>query len=250
MNDVLRGDNPPGVEAGVSLELLAEQASGRFEPQMQELRKTVVRRDEFRLSLVRLATAWKMGKQLLIQDEDGVPQAIKLGSMDIAANPRIEIESAPPALFTHTTKQARLGRALEAGLIDLTVPENRGKLRNELGVSGYKDPVSADVELAQTENYALMKGERVPVRRFEDPREHLKIHRRLLLRADFEKLDMKVREAVEEHYLATVAAVRRLAADMLPAPEPIVPAVPAAQPKRAKAGREEMNAETDGLSVA
>jgi hypothetical protein len=252
LNDVLRGENPPGVDTASGLELLTEQASGRFEPQIKELRKTLQRRDEMRLTTVHLSSAWRMGKTLLIQDEDGIPQSIDLKSTDMPANPKIEMEQAPPALFSYAAKQARVGKALEIGLIDMSVPRNRQKLRDLLSVSEFDDPISADLKLAEYENYELLKGERVPVRRFEDPRIHLAIHRRLLLRPDYEtRFSPQIRSVIEEHYLATIAAVSRLANDMQPPVEPQgAPPAKAGDAFEPASPGKDMTAETEGLPVA
>ena len=258
-NDVLRGENPQGVTAGVSLELLAEQASSRFDPQIGELRRTVINRDEFRLSMVHLSSAWKLGKQMLIQDENGRPESVTLSSLDVTENPRIALEAAPPVLFTHAAKKARTEQAMAAGLIDLSVPSNREQLRNDLGVSSYKDPVSADVKLAQNENYSLMQGKPVAVRRVEDSREHLKIHRELLLLPEYEELPLETRKVIEDHYTATVLSVQRLAVDLQPKPDPVEPPAPTApgQPKPGPGTRPApgakappMSDDTEGLPVA
>lgn len=210
MNDVLRGENPPGVDAGVSLEFLGERSSSRFAPAIEEMRKEIKTLEEFRLFLASKSAAWANGKRMYVREE-GVGRMVELTNLDAPTDPAIEMEATSSILFSEAAKRANTDKALEAGLIDINLPQNRRKLRDEYGVSEYEDKLSDDVTLAEWENEQLLAGEMVETRQFENPTIHMPIHRALTLEPDYMTLPEATRLRIEAHMAMTQDGVRELA---------------------------------------
>jgi len=214
MNDVLRGENPPGVDAGVSLEFLGERSSSRFEPAIKEMRQEIKTMEEYRLYLVSKSAAWAYGKRLYVRDEDGVAQMVELTNLDAPEDPYIEMEASTPLLWTAAAKKKNVGELMTAGLIDLSQPQNLRKLRDLYNASEFDDARGADVRLAENENQRMLEGEPVPTRPFEDPRIHLPIHRRVTLRPDYPEFPEEIRTAFELHIAMTQDALSQLSKDI------------------------------------
>lgn len=219
-NDVLRGDNPPGVDAKISLEFLAERASGRYEPAVKEMRQEIKTMEEFRLFLVRKSPAWAYGKRLYIRDEDGVAQVVELVNTDAPENPYIEMEASTTLLWSNAAKKQNVGQMLEAGVIDLTQPQNVRKLKQLFNASEFEDKQSPDVKLAEHENQLMLQGIPAETNEFENPEIHLPIHRRVLLRPDFKQFPPEAQQAFLAHFAATQEGMRQLAMTQQEAMEP------------------------------
>ena len=225
-NDVMRGVNPEGVTAGVSLELLAERASGRFEPVISERRHVIKTMDECRLMLVGKSGAWAYGKRILVRDEDGAQEMLDLNNLDAPEDPDIEVETTSTVLWSQAAKKQNISELLAAGGIDTSLPQNRRRLREVFNASEFDDPMGADTRLAEHENQLLLSGREVRTRPFENPVIHNPVHRRLTLRPDYDDLSPKVKAFIEAHMAETQDGLSKLAQDMneaQTAPEAAVP---------------------------
>jgi hypothetical protein len=214
MQDILRGENPPGVTAGVSLELLSEQASGRFAPAIDDYRATVVNCEQFRLGLIPKSALWVAGVRIFDQDEEGIAQSLEVTANDLPPNPRIKVEAAPAVLWSQAAKKANSVEAANLGLIDLTQPLNRRKMREVLSSSEFDDEWGPNVKLAEWENQQFLggKGEEIAVRAFEDPQIHLPLHVKITLRPDYVDLPKEIRLSIERHISKTKERLAQLLA--------------------------------------
>jgi hypothetical protein len=223
-NDVLRGENPTGVTAGVSLDLLSERASGRFEPPIKEMRREIKCMEETRLFMVGLSGAWAKGKQFFIRDEDGIGDVREFTNLDAPSDPQIEMESSSTVLWTQATKKQGIQAMLGAGMIDISLPENRRVVRDVFSAGEFKDNESADVILAEWENQQMAKGIPVTPRPLENPTIHMPIHRRVTLRPGYPDLPQEVRILFELHISQTQDGISKLARlqQETAAPTPVV----------------------------
>jgi hypothetical protein len=210
-NDVLRGENPTGVTAGVSLNLLSEQASGRFDPPIKEMRREIKSMEETRLFMVGMSGAWAKGKKFFIRDEDGIGDVIELSNLDAPSDPQIEMEESSTMLWTQAAKKQGVQTMLETGLIDLSLPENRRLVRDILGSGDFKDKESADVILAEWENQQMAKGLAVKPRPLENSAIHMPIHRRVTLKPNYPGLPEDVRTLFELHISQTQDSISEMA---------------------------------------
>lgn len=154
--DILRGDRPAGVNAASALSLLYEVGTGKLFPildrwkmfieedQKKQLRLTSKNYKEPRQDFIRSLKA--KNTDLL---ESDINQFI--GS-DLYDNCNVVVEAGSNVPKLQAAKQAMLIQSVQLGLLDLTNPENRIKLQQDLGIAGYDAEVAADRKRAQWEN--------------------------------------------------------------------------------------------------
>jgi hypothetical protein len=154
--DILRGDRPAGVNAASALSLLYEVGTGKLFPildrwkqfvesdQKKQLRLTSKNYKEPRPDFVRALKA--KNTDLLETDINNF-----IGS-DLNDNCNVIVEAGSNIPKLQAAKQAMLIQAVQLGLLDLSNPENRIQLQEDLGISGFDAEMSTDIKRARWEN--------------------------------------------------------------------------------------------------
>jgi hypothetical protein len=205
---VLGGSNPTGVTAGVSLELLTEQAAKRFSPAIEDNREEFKALYMHRLEVAQEAPAWSVERAVPIQGEDGERDVQHFRGADFRGNLTIEIEAVPVTAFSHTLRKESAKWAAQAGLIDLTSAQNREKMRSLLGVQEFEEPFTLDQRRAQMENELIEAGETIqydidgkvqPTGPYDDDETHITVHKRLAKSRRWNKLPPSIKSELQRH---------------------------------------------------
>lgn len=196
---VLAGENPPGVTAGISLDILTEAAGKRFLPIVRENRETFRRMEMSRLSIAQKAPAWSLPRLIAVLGDDGDMEAKRFQNTDFKGSYDVYVEAVNPSLFSATQKRADVVQAINLGLISLEDHKTREQARKDLNVGGYDDPVSADMKIALYENSKLLAGDPVSIGAYDDSGVHHAIHQLLFKRTDFENLPQPTIQNMIDH---------------------------------------------------
>jgi len=207
--DVLRGENPPGVDAGVSLELLTEQAGRRFQPQIKTNRETWRREYMQRLQVAQDSNAWKLGRAIAIIGEDGDRDVKKFFAADFTGAITVEVEAVPVTAFSQALRRINFTKGIEIGLVDIVNSQvNRERGRALYNLSEFEEAFTLDFKRAQMENEALLLGETVEIGPADDDETHAAVHARLIKSRKWDELPETVKLAVlhhfDEHMLRTI----------------------------------------------
>lgn len=207
--DVLRGENPPGVDAGVSLELLTEQAGRRFQPQIKSNRETWRREYMQRLEIAQDSNAWRLGRAVPIVGEDGERDVKKFQSADFSGAITIEVEAVPVTAFSQALRRMNFEAGIKVGLIDIVNSQvNRERGRALYNLSEFEEAYTLDFKRAQMENEAMLLGETVTRGEADDDETHAAVHARLIKSRKWNDLPDEIKMAVvrhfDEHMLRTI----------------------------------------------
>lgn len=180
VRNVLMGNAPAGVTAGVALNRLGEEAEGGFEPVAKRWSRFIERCETSKLDLVQ--RFYTTERYLCIAGEDGTVKEVKdfIGS-DLRGNTRWKMEEGS---FKPRSKAARVQALLDAvnaGLMNdvLAQPGEIDRVLEQIGVSGFRTELGLDYERARWENEMLWKTqgwEQVTRMAGDDDMVHLKTH--------------------------------------------------------------------------
>jgi hypothetical protein len=200
MLHVLRGENPAGVSAGVSLELLTERAGKRFEPQTDENREQFRGVYLHRLDVARRSNAWIAGRDVAYVGEDGERDIKQWTAEDFTGSVGVDVEAVPVTAFSQTLKAQRLLTAVKVGLIDLAnSPKNRARARQLLALHDFDESYSQDYKRAQMENEKWLAG--MPLKRgpYDNDEVHSYVHMQEALSRKWEEYPEARREELTRH---------------------------------------------------
>lgn len=200
MIHVLRGANPAGVTAGVSLELLTERAGKRFEPTIGDNRDEFKHLNMHRLEVARRSNAWKMGRDVAVADESGERDMKRWAAKDFTGQITVECEAVPITAHSTTLKIQRMLLGVKTGLIDLAnSPQNRDKARQLLGLQEFDEAYGGDYKRAQMENEKILAG--VPVRResFDNDEIHAFVCLRAMATTKWDEYPDEVKAEFQAH---------------------------------------------------
>jgi hypothetical protein len=221
---ILTGQNPTGVTAGVSLDLLQESAVKRFQPLIDESRGTLLRLERARLKIAQVAPAWQIGRLVQVLGEDGEAQAKEFRSADFSGQWDVELEPAPPTLFSSAQKRSDIIELLKVGMIDPNLPQNRDEVRRLFNAAEFGEAQSPDIKRARYENGVILAGGDVRIHPLDDHAVHVEEHRKPFKRMDREKLDPAALNKLAEHMRQHVLGMGP--ADVQPGAQQGVPPAP------------------------
>lgn len=197
---VLAGQNPPGVEAGVSLELLTEQAGKRFQPTIEDNREELKRLYMHRLEIAQGAPAWSVAERAVpIVGEDGERDVRKYLAADFKGNLTMEIEAVPITASSSALRKQRAVEAVGLGLVDLTNSQHRDKMRQLMSLSEFDDPQSLDYRRAQMENEIIESGGTVRRGPYDNDEIHFEQHMKLAKSRRWDKLPESIKQELQRH---------------------------------------------------
>jgi hypothetical protein len=245
---ILTGENPQGVSAGVSLDLLQESAVKRFQPMIDEGRETLLRAERMRLTIAQKAPAWQVGRLVDVLGEDGEYQAKSFRSADFEGNWDVYMEPSPPSLFSEAQKRVDVLALMNAGVIDVAVPRNREEVRRLFNASDFGEVQLLDVRRARYENGVFLAGGSVQVHPLDDHAAHLEEHRKPFKRLDREKLDPAAMQRLIVHMQQHTVMMGPVDTRISP-PSPGADAGGAPPPEGAPEGEVSESGAGEGLTV-
>ncbi len=222
--DVLRGDQPTGVSAGIALETLTERAVKRFEPAIEDNREEFKRLYEMRIQIARDSNAWQEPREVPMLGDNGRIAMRHFQAADFGGNLMVDIEVVPISALSQVFKKQTAKDLVEMGVIDIAQEGNRDKLRALFGLAEFSEAVDADRRQAESEDEKMAEGMEVHRQPFDNDVVHLECHLKAIKGAKFETLAPESKQAAYAHLQEHYEAMR--AADAATAP-PLEPGAPA-----------------------
>lgn len=153
LTEVLQGDVPPNVEAGVAIDLLQEAAVDRLAPQIMLMEKSLERCGN---QLLQLAQKYYQEPRMLIINGSGSkPKVERFEDADLIKGVQVRVEAGSGLPRTRAGRQARVLQLLQLGILSPT------KAYKYLDMADFKTlqmQFEADEEQAMREHDKLMDG--------------------------------------------------------------------------------------------
>jgi hypothetical protein len=252
LTEIMQGQVPPNVEAGVAIDLLQEAATDRLAPQILMMEKSLERAGNLMLSLAqKYYTEPRM--MMLSGGEGSKPRVEQFEHADVLSGVQIKVEAGSGLPRTRAGKQARVMQLLSLGLIS---PAKAYKYLDMADFKSLEAQFQADEDQAMREHDKLIEGKNInqaaalqaesqimmqmqnpqfdpntgqpmPLDQnmlmqamdaglqplpFENKAAHLETHALFMKSPDFEKLPSEVQTRFFKHYDLTRAAVQAEAA--------------------------------------
>jgi hypothetical protein len=153
LNEVIQGDVPPNVEAGVAIDLLQEAATDRLAPQILMMEKTLERAGNLMLELAQ--KYYNEPRLIMLKGPGSRPKVKRFESADILSGVQIKVETGSGLPRTRAGRQARVLQLLQLGVISPT------KAYKYLDMADFKTlqmQFEADEEQAMREHEKLLNG--------------------------------------------------------------------------------------------
>ena len=250
LNEILQGDVPPNVEAGIAIDLLQEAATDRLAPQILMMEKGLERAGNMMLELAQ--RYYNEPRLIMLAGAGSKAKVSRFESADIIAGVQVKVETGSGLPRTRAGKQARVMQMLQMGIISPT------KAYKYLDMADFKTlqaQFEADEEQAMRENDRLIVGE--PINKpaaikaqqelmmqienpqvdpntgrpaavtpealmqvmdaglaplpFENHASHLETHALYMKSPEFEDLPLEIQERFQKHYQFTMTAMQESA---------------------------------------
>jgi len=159
--EVLSGQAPTGVEAGVALNLLQEQAYRRFGPLMKRWQAALGRHEQRKLLISR--KEWKDYRLVRVLGENQEMEAYHYRGADIGNTVDVVVEVERGILHSESARQQKTIMAADKGWLgDPRQPQVRAKLLEVLGVEGFETEYRLDAKKAIRLLNRMKEGQPVP----------------------------------------------------------------------------------------
>ena len=199
--DVLAGNPPQGITAGVSLELLVEQAGNRFQPQTKANRETWKRLYMHRVEIAQKANAWQRGRAIPLIGEDGSRDVKHFMAADFTGSMTVEVEAVPITAMSQVLRRQNFVNGLKVGLVDvMNSAQNRERGRSLFGLLEFDEPFSLDYKRASMENELLMAGNHVAVGPADDDETHMNVHARMIKSREWDDMPFATQASILKHF--------------------------------------------------
>ena len=151
--EVLKGNRPPGVSAGIALEVLRERAMSKFAPMFILWEDAWAEWAGQALEIFRqFATEERL---LQIKGKDGRWQVQKFVGADLTGSVNVIAEAGSSLPRSTMTERADTERLISLGVLNVQDPETRYKILQESGKLEFIPEMAADTKNAMIENEAF-----------------------------------------------------------------------------------------------
>lgn len=210
--DILKGETPPQVGAASAVSLLYEIGTGKIFPMLDRKKRYVESSQKKQLKLIAkhykepredyIALLKKHNKELSASAID------KFLGTDLLDNCNVVVEAGSNVPKLEAMKQMRLQEAAQMGAIDMSLPSNRARYQEEMGIVGFDHDVAPPQNRAEWENDCLDNilvdpSKQPVVLADEDHAIHVKIHFDRVQEPAWMELDPGIQQAymahIEEH---------------------------------------------------
>jgi hypothetical protein len=184
VRNVLMGDAPPNVSAGVALNRLGEEAEGLFSPIQKRFETFIERTGSKQLQLAQ--KYYSSPRYFATQNDMGTWEEIKdFVGADLRGNTRIRVEAGSYKARSRAGKQQTLLDLLGAGLLPgvMMDPEQTRSFLQQFGYAEFAPPQSLDSRRAEWENQMLIRSsgwERIQRMPGDDDVIHMETHTRFM----------------------------------------------------------------------
>lgn len=210
--DILKGDNPPGVNAASALSLLYEVGTGKLFPSLDRWKAFVENDQKKQLKIIQ--KFYKEPRPEFIKHLRMLNRELPEASInsfigeDLRDNCNVVVEAGSNVPKLQAAHQARLMEMAQIGVLKLELPANRMQFLQDMGISGYDNDVGPDVKRAEWENtlldsILLHPDKRPIVFDADDHDTHIAIHQKRQKEPSFMELPSEAQQAyiahVQEH---------------------------------------------------
>ncbi|ANS05246.1 hypothetical protein [uncultured Mediterranean phage] len=159
--EVLTGQAPTGVEAGVALNLLQEQAYRRFGPLMKRWKGALSRHEKRKVLIAK--KKWKDYRLIRVMGDNNEMEAFHYRGADIGNTVDVVVEVERGILHSESAKKQQTIMAADRGWLgDPRQPNVRAKLLEVLGVEGFETEYVLDAKKAMRLLTKMKDGQEVP----------------------------------------------------------------------------------------
>lgn len=246
LNEILQGDVPPNVEAGVAIDLLQEAAVDRLAPQILMMEKSLELAGNLMLELAQ--KYYQEPRMLMLSGVGSKPKIQRFESADVLAGIGVKVETGSGLPRTRAGRQARVLQMLQMGIIS---PAKAYKYLDMADFKTLQAQFQADEDQAMREHDKLMDGgiinqaanaeaqqqlmmammnpdvdpmtnQPLPMSQevlqqsmdaglqplpFENHAAHLETHALYMKSPEFEELPLQVQERFQKHFMLTQQAL-------------------------------------------
>jgi hypothetical protein len=247
LTEILQGDVPPNVEAGVAIDLLQEAAVDRLAPQILMMEKSLELAGNLMLELAQ--KYYQEPRILMLKGQGSKPKVDRFQTADILAGVGVKVETGSGLPRTRAGRQARVMQMLQMGIISPTkaykyldmadfktlqaqfeADEEQAMRENDKVIDGKPINMAAHAQAQQELMMALMNPEVDPVTGeplplspellqqatdaglqplpFENYAIHLETHAMYMKSPEFDELPLEVQERFQKHYMFTQQAMQ------------------------------------------
>ncbi len=220
---VLAGERPQGVSAGIAIRQLIQRASVRFAPKLTAALKHNERMESHRLQALAVSPAWVYPRLINSPGKAGRRSIGYFRAADMRDNFSYRIEAGPKDLQDEmTTSQLSIDMA-GIGMLDLDHPNPVIGARNRmtflknvgLGEAGYVTEGSRDVERGEYLLGQIIDGEEVSYSPFDDFAVMFAVAVDFMKTEEYMDLQPDIMEAVLAHTFECKARLEMLQAGMM-----------------------------------
>lgn len=169
LTEVMQGQVPPNVEAGVAIDLLQEAATDRLAPQILMMEKSLERCGNLMLALAQ--QYYTEPRIMLLAGGSGSrPRVEQFQRADIISGVQINVEAGSGLPRTRAGKQARVFQMLNMGII---TPAKAYKYLDMADFKSLQAQFQADEDQAMREHDKLLEGQSINVSAARDAQAQL-----------------------------------------------------------------------------
>lgn len=217
--EVLTGQAPTGVEAGVALNLLQEQAYRRFGPLMKRWQIALGQQEQRKLLIAR--KKWKDYRLVRVLGDNQEMEAYHYRGADIGNTIDVIVEVERGILHSESARQQKTIMAADKGWLgDPRQPQVRAKLLEVLGIEGFETEYRLDAKKALRLLNKMKEGEQVPSPLpFDVHPIHFQIFSDFTKTSEFDALPQPVQMAIIQRTMAHQQAMQQQAQQAMQAAE-------------------------------
>lgn len=211
VQNVLQGNAPPGVTAGVALNRLGEEAEGMFDPIAKRFDRFIERTESKKLQFVQ--KYYTEPRYLSLEADGGnVIEIEDFRGIDLRGNIRVRIEAGSYQPRSKAGLQQMLLDAFDRGLLPqvLTDPAQYSEFMDMLGVAGFYTSQGLDFKRAKWENEMLTRPtgyDRVIRNSGDDDVVHITTHTNFRKTKQFLRLPNMIQQRFLLHEMEHLAAI-------------------------------------------
>ena len=195
--EVLAGQAPTGVEAGVALNLLAEQAFRRFGPVIKNWRRAFRKHEQRKLVLMK--ENYDEARQIEVAGDNEELETFHFSGADVGNTTDVFIEFDRGAAFSKAAQDQRILSAADKGYLgDTRRPDVAGKLLEKLEIDGFDSSYNLDAKKARRVLNILQEGEEPPpfLPQIDNTAVQLQVFKDFILTSEFEELPEATQKAI------------------------------------------------------